>query len=447
MTTSLLTDLYELTMLEASLQSGIAHRESSFEAFTRSLPPGRRFGVAAGIGRIVDAVADFKFDSEDISYLASTRHLNEETLDYLSKYRFTGNIWAYEEGEAYFPFSPVIRVDAPFGQAVLLETLLLSILNFDSSVAAAGARMVFAAGKRRLVEMGSRRTHELAAVSAARAAFIVGFSATSNLRAGQLYAIPTTGTVAHAFMLAHSDERSAFSAQIKAQGTDTTILVDTYNIEEAIRDAVNVAGPSLGAIRIDSGDPAKEAARARALLDSLGARDTRIVISGDLDEYSIDELSQAPIDAFGVGTRLVTGSGAPTANFVYKLVAIDKSGSGTLVPVAKTSEAKATLGGRKFPWRVLNSDNKAELEFLENIDVPATRADTSIFPSQKLRPLHKQIVRNGVPILDTRLEDIRILHRDSLSELDPSTKEIVSGHPGLETVLTDSKGNLLRASS
>ncbi len=445
MTTSLLTDLYEVTMLEASLQSGIAHRESSFEVFTRSLPPGRRFGVVAGVGRVIEAIADFIFDSEDIEFLESSGQFNNKTLQYLSSFRFTGNIWSYNEGEVYFPLSPIMRIEAPFGQAILLETLILSIMNFDSAVAAAGARMVSAGYGRRLVEMGSRRTHERAAVSAARSAYIVGFAATSNLKAGQTYAIPTTGTVAHAFMLAHDDEKSAFAAQIRAQGSDTTVLVDTYNIEEAIRNAVSVAGKSLGAVRIDSGDPESESRKARTLLDSLGATGTQIVISGDLDEFSIEQLSHSPINGFGVGTRLVTGSGAPTANFVYKLVAIDKGQGPDLVPVAKTSTAKETLGGRKFAWRVLDSENKAVMEYLELIDSGKKFRNPSIFRPHKLRPLLRQIVRNGEPQLETSLEDIRILHRDSLGELDDLAKEITFGHPALDTVLLDANGNLVRA--
>ncbi len=445
MTTSLLTDLYELTMLEASLHSGVAMRQSSFEVFARALPPGRRYGVVAGIGRLVEAISEFRFSRDDLEYLKGSRHLKPQTIEYLSDFRFSGNVWSYEEGETYFPLSPILRVEAPFGQALLLETLALSILNFDSAVASAGARMVSASGSRRLVEMGSRRIHERAAVSAARAAYIVGFAATSNLKAGQLYSIPITGTVAHAFMLAHEDERGAFAAQIAAQGPQTTVLVDTYDIEAAIRDAISVAGTSLGAIRIDSGDPAKEARRARGLLDHLGAVDTQIVISGDLDEYSIDELSHEPIDGFGVGTRLVTGSGFPTANFVYKLVAIQQTESGMLIPVSKASEAKATLGGRKFPWRVINSDNKAVMEYLQVIDSPV--GNKTVFHSEKLRPLQKQIIKDGEAVLATRLDDIRLMHRDSLRELGDSAMEIVSGRPALDTTVLDSKGNLKSASS
>ncbi len=445
MTTALLTDLYELTMLEASLQSGVASRESAFEVFARSLPPGRRYGVVAGVGRLIEALSNFTFDKDDLNFLATTGHLDDTTIAYLSKFRFTGNIWSYDEGETYFPYSPILRVEAPFGQAVLLETLILSILNFDSAIASAGARMVSAAKGTRLIEMGSRRTHETAAVSAARAAYIVGFSATSNLRAGQLYNIPTTGTVAHAFMLAHDDERSAFQAQIKAQGSGTTVLVDTYDIEKAVKDAISVGGPSLGAIRIDSGNPAFEARRARELLDSLGATGTRIVISGDLDEYSIDELSSEPIDGFGVGTRLVTGSGAPTANFVYKLVAIARGHDGTLASVAKASAAKATLGGRKSPWRVLNPDHQATVEVLEVANSPV--AIKHVFPSNGMRPLQKQVFHRGEPLYEPRLDDIRSLHRDSLRELPSSALAVIPGNPAIPTKVLDIGGNLVIASS
>ncbi|NNN19164.1 MAG: nicotinate phosphoribosyltransferase [Acidimicrobiaceae bacterium] len=445
MTTSLLTDLYELTMLEASLQSGVSSRGSSFEVFTRSLPAGRRYGVVAGIARVVEAISNFKFNEDDLEYLETTKHLNKETLKYLSNFRFSGNIWSYEEGEAYFPYSPIMRVEAPFAEAILLETIVLSILNFDSAVASAGARMVSAAGTRRVVEMGSRRTHEYAAIAAARAAFIVGFAATSNLKAGQIYGIPTAGTVAHAFMMAHDDERAAFTAQILAQGPATTVLVDTYNIENAIKEVISIAGTSLGAIRIDSGDPAKESRTARALLDILGATKTQIVISGDLDEFSINELSHEPIDGFGVGTRLVTGSGAPTANFVYKIVAIDK-GHG-LEPVTKLSAAKVTLGGRKFPWRVLDSNGKAVMEYLESIGSPETSVEIPELETKKLRPLQRQIIRDGEPELKTQLKDIRIFHQDSLNELDESARDLASGQSSLDTVLRDSRGHLIKASN
>lgn len=443
MTTALLTDHYELTMLEASLLSGIAAKQSAFEVFSRTLPPGRRYGVVGGIGRAVEAIYNFRFDPEELEFLERSKVVKSATIDYLSKYRFSGNVWAYQEGELYFPFSPVLRVEARFGEAVLLETVILSILNFDSAVASAGSRMVSAANGRRLIEMGSRRTHEKAAISAARAAYVVGFAATSNLKAGQLYGIPTAGTVAHAFILAHPDEQSAFMAQIRAQGPNTTILVDTYSIESGIRKAVSVAGPSLGAVRIDSGDPATESLRARELLNSLGAKDTRIIISGDLDEYSIKDLSLAPIDSFGVGTRLVTGSGSPTANFVYKLVAIEGHDASKLIPVAKTSVSKATLGGRKTPWRILDPNHKAVLEFLELIDEQNGTDVNSFFGAKTLRPLQNKVISNGEPVLEASLQSIRASHRESLAELNDLAMELSPGDPNLGTVLIGQNGNIV----
>ena len=227
----------------------------------------------------------------------------------------------YAEGECYVPGSPLLVVDAPFADAVVLETLVLSVLNHDSAIAAAASRMICAAGDRPCIEMGSRRTHEISAVAAARAAYIAGFASTSNLEAGRRYAIPTTGTAAHAFTLVHDSEEDAFRAQVASLGPGTTLLVDTYDVTAGVQTAVAVAGPELGAVRLDSGDLIELARQVRDQLDSLGATDTRIVVTSDLDEYAIAALAAAPVDGYGVGTSLVTGSGAPTAGLVYKLVA------------------------------------------------------------------------------------------------------------------------------
>ncbi len=248
------------------------------------------------------------------------------------------------------PGSPVLTVQGLLGEGLLLETLALSVLNADSAIASAAARMVLAAQGRPLLEMGGRRTHEQAAVSAARAAYVAGFSSTSNLEAGRRHGVPTVGTSAHAFTLAHGDEKAAFRAQVEALGVGTTLLVDTYDTEQGLRNAVEVAGTGLGAVRLDSGEPAEQARAARTLLDSLGATGTRIVTTGDLDEHRIAELADAPVDAYGVGTSLVTGSGAPTCGFVYKLVAVEGA-DGRLRPVAKKSSGKATVGGRKWAYR------------------------------------------------------------------------------------------------
>src|SRR5215210_3422473 len=284
---ALLTDRYELTMVAAALADGTADRDCVFELFARRLPHGRRYGVVAGTGRLLDELPDFCFGDEEISALRAQGLTDRRLLDWLADFRFTGDIDGYAEGDFYFPGSPVLTVRAPFGEAVLLETLALSVLNHDSAIAAAGARMIGAACGRPCIEMGSRRTHEEAAVAAARAAALVGFSATSNLAAGARYGIPTTGTSAHAFTLLHDDEAAAFRAQLDTLGVGTTLLVDTYDTEQGIRTAVEVAGPELGAVRLDSGDLTVQATRARELLDSLGATKTKVIVTSDLDEYAI----------------------------------------------------------------------------------------------------------------------------------------------------------------
>ena len=344
--TALFTDRYELTMLDAALQAGTAAEPSVFEVFTRGLPPGRRVGVFAGLGRLLVALESFRFGPDELGWLAAERVVRPSALDWLSKFSFGGDIHAYAEGELFTEGSPVLTVVAPFGQAVLLETIVLSILNHDSAVAAAASLIAQAAGNRPVIEMGSRRTDCAAAVAAARAAYLGGFASTSNLEAGRRYGVPTAGTVAHAFMLSFREERAAFEAQVAAFGSETTFLVDTYDTEEGIRRAVAAAGKGLAAVRIDSGDLGAVARRARELLDELGATHTRILVTGDLDDRAIRALGAAPVDGYGVGTGVVTGLGVPTAGLVYKLVAVGGRSA------AKQSPGKATHGGRKWAWRV-----------------------------------------------------------------------------------------------
>ncbi len=344
--TALLTDQYELTMLQASLLSGAAGRRAVFEVFARHLPHGRRYGVVAGTGRLLDAITRFRFGPADLEFLGGAGIVNEPTLAFLESYRFGGNIWGYSEGDCYFPGSPILVVEGTFAEAVLLETVSLSILNHDSAIASAASRMVTAAGDRPLIEMGSRRTHERAAVASARAAYIVGFASTSNVRARYEYGVPSAGTSAHAFTLVHDSERHAFETQISSLGPATTLLVDTYDVPRAVRTAVEVAGRDLGAVRIDSGDLPVVARQVRALLDELGATSTRIILTGDLDEYSIAALGAVPVDGYGVGTSLVTGSGAPTAALVYKLVA--RASVGRRRRVGAGGQA---LGGQAGPGR------------------------------------------------------------------------------------------------
>ena len=432
MSTALLTDLYELTMLDGALRSGVAGHRAVFEVFTRSLPPGRRYGVIAGTGRLVTLIEDFRFGDQEIDFLSELGVLSEQTLAWLRRFRFSGEVSGFADGELYFPDTPVLTVEAPFGEALLLETLVLSVLNHDSAVASAAARMVVAARGRPLIEMGGRRTHEEAAVAAARAAWVVGFAATSNLEAGRRYAIPTAGTAAHAFILAYPSERAAFEAQLAALGVGTTLLVDTYDVEQGVRDAVDAArrcgAPGPGAVRIDSGDLGLESSRARALLDGLVAHDTRIVVSGDLDEYGIEALSGAPVDAYGVGTSVATGSGFPTAGFVYKLVAVADA-SGTVHRVAKRSIGKETRGGRKWVTRMLGADGRAVEDRVSTVEGA---------PGDGIRSLALPLMTGGEAVDEGwDLEAARRHHTAAREELPSIGLDLAPGPPAISTKVAD----------
>lgn len=427
-TTSLLTDHYELTMLQAALASGTAHRRCTFEVFTRRLPAGRRYGVLAGTGRFLEGLQSFRFDDEDLSFLASRNVVNAQTLKYLENFRFTGNIRGYVEGEIFFPYSPVVQVEATFAEACVLETYLLSILNYDSAVASAASRMTAAAGHRPCIEMGSRRAHERAAVSAARAAAIAGFTATSNLEAGKRYGLHTLGTSAHAFTLLYDSEREAFEAQLQSLGARTTLLADTYDVENAVRLGVELAGEELGGVRLDSGDLVASAQRVRELLDSLGNHNTKITVTSDLDEYAIASLAAAPVDSYGVGTRLVTGSGAPTSAMVYKLVERENT-AGELEPVAKTSVGKRSLGGAKQAARRHNSLGIATAELIGTGNNPAALENT--------RDLIRDFVVSGELLPGfTGEEAVRTAtkrHSASLAELPESARRLSEGEPVIPT--------------
>jgi nicotinate phosphoribosyltransferase len=432
--TALLTDHYELTMLQASLRSGAADRRAIFEVFARHLPHGRRYGVVAGTGRLLDAIEGFSFSPAELEFLGSAGIVDSPTLAFLESYRFRGNIWGYAEGDCYFPGSPILVVDGTFAEAVLLETVTLSILNHDCAIASAASRMVTAAGERPLIEMGSRRTHERAAVASARAAYITGFASTSNLRTHYEYGVPSAGTSAHAFTLVHDSERHAFMTQLEALGKGTTLLVDTYDVARAVRTAVAVAGPDLGAVRIDSGDLPALAHQVRSLLDELGASHTRIVLTGDLDEYSIAALAAVPVDGYGVGTSLVTGSGAPTAALVYKLVArsSDSGDSGdSLQPVAKRSVGKPGRGGRKWAVRHRDEHGTALAE-----RVSLSPPDVGPLDRELLVPL----VTGGEIVGREPVSAARDRHRAALAELPPYALQLSRGYPAIPTVFEPDGG-------
>jgi nicotinate phosphoribosyltransferase len=427
-TSSLLTDRYELTMLDAAIRSGTHERECVFEVFARQLPGGRRYGVVAGTGRLLDLIADFRFGDAELDWLRDAGVVDAAALDWLADYRFSGTIWGYQEGEVYFPGSPILVVEGSFAEAVILETLVLSVLNYDSAVASAASRMVSAASGRPLAEMGSRRVGERSAVAAARAAYIAGFGATSNLEAGRSWGIPTMGTAAHSFTLLHDSEADAFQAQVDALGSGTTLLVDTYDVPTAVELAVKIAGTGLGAVRIDSGDLPEQVAAVRKQLDSVGATDTRITVTNDLDEYTIAALRAAPVDSYGVGTSVVTGSGSPAAGMVYKLVA-RRGDDGDWVSVAKKSPQKATVGGRKFPVRELSSSGIATAEVI-HVGEPegATKSHRSL-----LVPL----IENGVPVeryLGAEGTALAREHRAAaIAELPPDAFRLGRGEPVIPT--------------
>ena len=433
--TGLLTDHYELTMVRAAMGSGTAFRRSVFELFGRRLPTGRRYGVVAGVGRALDAIEDFRFGHDSLEFLLRTGVINDPLASWLADYRFTGSVWGYPEGEAYFPGSPLLIVEGSFAEACILETVLLSIYNYDCAVASAASRMTAMAGHRPCIEMGSRRTNEWSAVAAARAAYIAGFEATSNLEAGRRYGVPTRGTAAHSFTLLHDSEEEAFAAQLRALGESTTLLVDTYDIETAVRTGVRLTGGRLGAIRLDSGDLAEQASDVRRLLDSLGATQTRIIVTSDLDEYQIAALRGAPVDGYGVGTSLVTGSGAPTCGLVYKLVARADSADpeAPLDPVEKKSLNKSSVGGRKFALRRLNDAGRAEAEVV-GIGAPP-QGDTND------RPLLVPLVLDGEVVGREPLAAARERHLRVRAELPLSALKMSRGEPAIETLMLDDEGD------
>ncbi|MEN5075544.1 nicotinate phosphoribosyltransferase [Isoptericola cucumis] len=447
---ALLTDRYELTMLQAALADGTAHRHCVFEVFTRRLPAGRRYGVLAGTGRVLEALPHFRFGDAELAYLERSGVVDDRTLDFLRGYRFTGTILGYAEGEIFFPGSPLLQVEGTFAEAVLLETLVLSILNYDSAVASAASRMTSAAVDRPVLEMGSRRAHEQAGVAAARAAVIAGFTGTSNLEAGFRYDLETIGTAAHSFTLLHDDEPAAFASQVASLGPGTSLLVDTYDVRRGVENAVAAAGTGLGGVRLDSGDLGVLAVEVRRQLDELGARDTKIVVTSDLDEHAIASLAAAPVDVYGVGTALVTGSGAPTCGMVYKLVA-RADASGVLQPVAKASAHKRSQGGRKVAARRYGPDGRAVEEVVVSgpddrvvawspeDHASADRApDAPVDERGDLRPLLVPLVVDGA--VDSRwvggygVQNAARHHRQARAELPRGARRLSTGDPAIPTV-------------
>ena len=429
---ALMTDMYEYTMLDAALQDGTAKRRCVFEVYTRHLPLGRHYGVVAGTGRILDAMKDFHLKDDDLRFLADRKVVSPQTIKWLENFHFTGSMRGYREGEMFFPNSPILQVEGSFGECTLLETIVLSVLNYDSAVATAASRMVSVAKDRPCMDMGARRTNEYAAVAAARAAVIGGFQGTANLLAAKLYGLKAIGTSAHSFTLVHDSERQAFKTQIKALGVGTTLLVDTYDIETAVKTAVDVAGTELGGVRIDSGDLASMAQRVRNQLDALGATNTKITVTNDLDEYALASLQTAPVDSYGIGTKLVTGSGAPACGMVYKLS--EREGAdGTMQPVGKRSKDKATVPGRKLAFR----SYEYKLADIEHVISGSEKQLTQYRPEEGWKDLLVGYMDHGEPNPKyqghdaiTRAHDYRA---NALAELPIAAQSLMEGDPAIPT--------------
>ena len=348
-----LTDLYELTMA-ASYHAHAMNGTATFDLFVRELPEERNFLVACGLEQALEYLENLRFEEESISYLRSLGFFTEDFLAFLADLRFTGEVRAMPEGEIAFASEPLISVSAPLIEAQIVETFLLNSVAFQTMIASKAARVALACGDATFVDFAARRTHGAdAALKAARASFVGGAGATSNVLAGQLYGIPVSGTMAHSYVLAFESETEAFRAFARDFPARTVLLVDTFDTEEGARRAVEVAselaaeGIEIQAVRIDSGDLGRVTRSVRKILDDAGLSQTRIFLSGDLDEYEIKKLldDAVPVDAFGVGTRMGTSADAPYLGTAYKLVADERG------PKMKLSTGKATLPGRKQVYR------------------------------------------------------------------------------------------------
>ena len=407
--TALHTDLYQLTMIAGYLAGGIENHRATFELFIRRLPPHRSFVIAAGLDTALDFIESLRFTEEDVRWIEAIpalRRASPAFFGYLRQFRFTGDVWAVAEGTPFFPYEPLIRVTAPLAEAQLLETALLAIVNFQTSIASKAARIVGASGGRPVMEFGARRAHGVeAALYAARASHVGGCDSTSFVEAGREFGIPLSGTMAHSWVLAAGSELEAFQSYVDNFGEHSVLLLDTYDTVAAAN-LVVAAGLRPPAVRLDSGDFLELSRQVRAIFDAAGLKSTRILISGDLDENRIRDLiaAGAPIDAFGVGTALTTSEDAPALGGVYKLVQLQEGKR--VRDVMKRSTGKATWPGRKQVFRVIEEDKAAR-------DVIALDDEAG-----HGRPLLEQVVSGGARVVPQQtLAAIRARARDLIAEL------------------------------
>jgi nicotinate phosphoribosyltransferase len=433
---ALLTDLYQLTMLQAYHDEGLAET-AVFELFVRKLPPGRNFLLACGLEQALDFLEGLRFGDDDIAWLRTAGGFSEAFLASLARLRFTGDVNAMPEGTIFFPDEPIVQVVAPLPQAQLVESRLLNLVHFQTLVASKAARCALAAPGRLLVDFGMRRAHGAeAALLAARAAYVAGFGGTATALAGLRFGIPVFGTMAHSFVEAHATEREAFLAFAASRPENVILLIDTYDTEAAAHKAVALApelarrGVRLRGVRLDSGDLAEHARRVRTILDAGGLAETTVFCSGNLDEERIESLlgAGAPIDGFGIGTHLDTSSDAPFLDAVYKLQ--EYAGEAR----RKRSENKATWPGRKQVYRQRGADGDfADRVALasepspagEPLLVPAMRGGRRVAPPEPL-PAIRERVRQGLAGLPPPLRELAAVMPPVVPVISPALRELAT---------------------
>lgn len=418
-TSALLTDLYELTMVQAYLKQGM-DEPAVFEFFVRKLPAHRNFLVAAGLEQVLDYLSELRFSQEELAWLDQSRQFSSQLLDYLGTMRFTGDVEAIPEGTIFFPHEPILRIVAPLPQAQLVESRVMNLLNYQTIVASKAARSVLVAGGKPLIDFGLRRAHGAeAGLLAARASYLTGFAGTATVLAGMAYRIPLYGTMAHSFVQSHENEMLAFQHFAEAQPENVVLLIDTYDTEAAAAKVVSLAG-ELGAngitvkgVRLDSGDLADHSRKVRYILDEGGLPHVQILVSGNLDEYRVKALveSGAPIDSFAVGTAITTSSDAPSLDCAYKLQ--EYAGR----PCRKRSEGKATWPGRKQVYRYLADNGRLDHDIV-----------TMNNDQLSGEPLLQLVMKNGCRLVPSfGLDELR---RHAAAQL----RQLPEALQGLETV-------------
>lgn len=444
LTNPLLTDLYQLTMLHAYLNSGI-RQQASFEFFVRKMPENRNFLTACGLETFLDFLEGMRFTKTDLDYLRGTGRFSADLIDYLEHFRFTGDVYAMPEGTIFFTDEPILRVVAPICEAQLVETRLINIMQFETLIASKAARCILAAdGRASLIDFGVRRAHGAeAGLLAARASYIAGFIGTSTVLAETLYGIPIFGTMAHSFIEAHNSEEDAFIDFCLANPQNTTLLIDTYDTSKGAHTAVRVAkilaqkGIKVQRVRLDSGDILALSKDVRQILNDAGHHDIEIFVSGNMDEYIIEDLLSggAPINGFGVGTKLDTSADVPYLECAYKLT--EYAGQARM----KKSPGKASLPGRKQVFRQYKNGRMAEDTITVEGDSPAGV------------PLIEQVVTGGKRLAKPKtLQETAAYAREQLETLPDHLRALtassaaypVSVSPALERLKIETEKTLDR---